>query len=91
MEKEYLHKDLTEKIIAAFYKVYNSLGFGFLEKVYENALKLELINCELEVESQSPVNVYYNDTNVGNYFADLVVENKVIIELREIFLQYIIY
>jgi GxxExxY protein len=84
MESEYLHKDLTEKIISAFYNVYNTLGFGFLEKVYENALTIELNNIGLEVETKLPINVYYKESNAGNYFADLVVESRVIIELKAI-------
>ena len=59
VEEEYLHAELTEAIIKAFYTVYNSLGYGFLEKVYENALYLELLNMGLTVVRQSPVTVYY--------------------------------
>ncbi len=81
MEK-YLHQEVTSKIIAAFYKVYNTLGFGFLEKVYENALKYELEKMKFKVDKQKPITVYYNDLTVGEYFADLIVENKVIIELK---------
>ena len=81
MEK-YLHQELTSEIIAAFYKVYNTLGFGFLEKVYENALKYELEKMRFKVDKQKPITVYYNDLTVGEYFADLIVENKVIIELK---------
>jgi GxxExxY protein len=66
----------------AFYKVYNSLGYGFLEKVYENALLLELSSAGLKVTRQQPIKVYYQGNLVGDYFADLVVENKVIIELK---------
>lgn len=80
--EEYLHKELTSKIIEAFYKVYNSLGFGFLEKVYENALKYELEFMHLKVEKQKPIDVYYREIKVGEYFADLIVENKVILELK---------
>ena len=80
--EEYLHKELTSKIIEAFYKVYNSLGFGFLEKVYENALKYELELMHLKVEKQKPIDVYYREMKVGEYFADLIIENKVILELK---------
>ena len=79
---EYLHQDLTSNIIACFYKVYNKLGFGFLEKVYENSLLIELVNNGLKVEKQKPINVYYDNKLVGEYFADLFVEYKVIIELK---------
>ena len=82
MENEYLHKDLTEKIISAFYNVYNTLGFGFLEKVYENALTEELKSIGLKVSTQQPIKVFYKEKNVGSYFADLVVDSKVIIELK---------
>jgi GxxExxY protein len=81
MEK-YLHQELTSEIIAAFYKVYNTLGFGFLEKVYENALKYKLEKMRFKVDKQKPITVYYDDLTVGEYFADLIVENKVIIELK---------
>jgi len=80
--EEYLHKELTSKIIEAFYRVYNSLGFGFLEKVYENALKYELELINLKVERQKPIEVRYKEIRVGEYFADLIVEDKVIIELK---------
>lgn len=80
--EEYLHQELTSRIISCFYKVYNTLGFGFLEKVYENALMFELKKCGLNVEKQKPINVIYEGNIVGEYFADLIVENKVIIELK---------
>lgn len=80
--EEYLYQDLTSKIISCFYKVYNKLGFGFLEKVYENALLIELTNSGLRVDRQKPIIVYYDDKLVGEYFADLMVEDKVIIELK---------
>ena len=80
--EQYLHAGITSKIISCFYKVYNELGYGFLEKVYENALKIELENNGLNVEKQKPIAVYYNEYLVGEYFADLIVENKVILELK---------
>ena len=76
------HGELTEKILAAFYKVYNLLGYGFLEKVYENALTLELRKMGLIVKQQAPIQVYYDNELVGEYFADIVVDDKVIIELK---------
>lgn len=79
---DYLFQDLTSQIISCFYKVYNKLGFGFLEKVYENSLLIELNRNGLKVERQKPINVYYDDKLVGEYFADLIVEDKVIIELK---------
>lgn len=77
-----LHKELTEKNIKAFYNVYNKLGYGFLEKVYENALIIELKKMGLKVTSQMPVKVFYDDKVVGEYFADLCIENLIINELK---------
>lgn len=77
-----LHQEITDQILQSFYKVYNKLGYGFLEKVYENALLIELNDCGLKCESQLPISVYYNNQRVGNYFADLIVEDLIIIELK---------
>ena len=82
MENDYLYQDLTAEIIRCFYIVYNKLGYGFLEKVYEKALKFELEKAGFQVERQKPINVYYETELVGEYYADLLVENKVIIELK---------
>lgn len=79
---EYLHKELTSIIIKAFYTVYNKLGYGFLKKVYENALKIELTKMGLTVERQKLIKVYYDDLEVGEYFADLLINDLVIIELK---------
>ena len=79
---ELLHKELTEKIIRGFYNVYNELGHGFLEKVYENAMKIELESLGLTVAGQLPITVYYKGHEVGEYFADLCVEGAVIVELK---------
>lgn len=76
------HKELTETIIKAFYKVYNILGYGFLEKVYENSMLIELKNAGLLVEKQKKIKVFYGELEVGEYFADLVVDGKIIIELK---------
>ncbi len=75
---------LSERIIGAADKVSNVLGCGFLEKVYENALVLELRKSGLFVEPQRPIPVYYDDVQVGEYFADLVVEKAIIVELKAI-------
>jgi len=80
----YLHQELSSNIISSFYKVYNTLGFGFLEKVYENALLFELTKAGLFVERQKPIKVNYEDKLVGEYFADLIVENKIILELKAV-------
>jgi GxxExxY protein len=82
MEIELLHRETTDQIIKTFYKVYNTLGFGFLEKVYENALSAELISRGFQVENQKRLEVYYEDQLVGEYFADVVVEEKIILELK---------
>lgn len=79
---ELLHEELTNAIIKTFYEVYNELGYGFLEKVYQNSLYLELKNKGLKVEAQKKISVYYKGTEVGEYFADLIVENTIILELK---------
>jgi GxxExxY protein len=76
------HKDLTDKILKTFYRVYNALGYGFLEKVYENALLLELSNKGLKVTKQQPIKVYYQGNLVGNYFADLIEKTKLLLKLK---------
>lgn len=77
-----LHSELTDKIIAAFYAVYNELGYGFLEKVYENAMVEELKSRDIPFRQQVPIQVYYRKAVVGDYFADLLVDDKVIVELK---------
>jgi GxxExxY protein len=77
-----LHENITEKIIGAYYKVYNTLGYGFLEKVYENAMVIELRKSGLNVSQQQNIKVYYDSSEVGDYFADILIENLVIIELK---------
>ncbi len=81
---EILHQDKTEKIIKAYYKVYNELGYGFLEKVYENALYLELEAMGLFCEKQKPIKVQYDEKIVGEYFADIIVNSCVILELKAV-------
>jgi len=76
------HKEVTEKIISAFYKVYNTLGYGFLEKVYLNALLIELTKMGLNATKEKRVLVYYEGQVVGDYNADLTVEDVVICELK---------
>jgi len=77
-----LHKDLTDTILKSYYHVYNTLGYGFLEKVYENALAIELASQGLECSKQQQIKVYYQGDEVGNYFADLIVNRNVIVELK---------
>ncbi|MEK6152048.1 GxxExxY protein [Flavobacteriaceae bacterium 3-367] len=81
-QQDYKHSDITAKIIECFYKVYNTLGYGFLEKVYENAMFLELRETGLFVEKQKPIKVYYKKHKVGDYYADLIVSEAVIVELK---------
>ncbi len=78
------HEELTEKIIKAFYTVYGILGYGLLEKVYEKAMLIELQKMGLHVQSQYPIKVYYAGQEVGNFVADIVVENYIVIELKAI-------
>ena len=77
-----LHEDVTDKILKAFYKVNNTLGFGFLEKVYENAMAIELRKLGMHVEKQRNIKVYYEQEEVGDYYADLLVDHLVIVELK---------
>ena len=78
----YLHSEITEKIIGAFYEVYNKLGYGFLEKVYENALLIEFRKRRLVCSPQLPIKVFYDNLQVGYYLADIVVDDKVIVEIK---------
>lgn len=80
----YKETDLTDKIICCAYKVHNTLGAGFLEKVYENALRFEMESIGIKVAQQMPIHVFYKDQTVGEYFADLVVEEKVVLELKAV-------
>jgi GxxExxY protein len=80
----YKHADITDKIINAFYTVYNTLGYGFLEKVYRNAMAIELGKQGLAVTPEAPITVYYAGQVVGEYFADLLVAGAVIVELKAV-------
>ena len=77
-----LHEETTEKIIKAYYKVYNTLGHGFLEKVYENAMAIELRKMGFKVNKQKNIKVYYESEEVGDYFADLLIDDLIIVELK---------
>jgi len=79
---ELLHKQLTEEILSVFYAVYNELGYGFLEKVYQNSLFIELKSRGFKVEAQKQIKVNYKGFEVGEYYADIVVEDLVILELK---------
>ena len=74
---------ISEKVIGSAYKVFgDTLGVGFLEKVYENALSVELKKTGLKVSQQKAIKVYYSNSLVGEYFIDLLVEDQVIVELK---------
>ena len=73
---------LTESVICSFYNVYNRLGYGFLEKVYENALLIELNKIGLSTLAQAPISVHYDGQIVGEYFADILVQDQVIVEIK---------
>ena len=77
-----LHQSITNTILKVYYEVYNELGHGFLEKVYQNAMYFELKARGLKVESQKEIKVYFKQQLVGEYYSDLILENKVIIELK---------
>ena len=77
-----IEEELTGRIIKSFYKVYNSLGHGFIESIYHNAMLLELVADGLTVETEKPIAVYYEGKVVGTFSADIVVEGKIILELK---------
>ena len=76
------HSELTEKIIGAFYEVYNDLGYGFVESVYENALCVALAEAGLRVGQQVPIAVWYRGQQIGEFRADVVVNDSVLLELK---------
>ena len=78
------YEEITEQIIGCAYRVYNKMGFGFLESVYENCMKIELEKAGLKVESQRPITVFYDGVVVGKFVADLIVEGKLIVELKSV-------
>lgn len=78
------HKELSHLIIKSFYQVYNELGGGFLESVYENAMALVLQQQGLHVETQKEIAVYFRGTLIGNFRADMIVERKVLLELKAV-------
>lgn len=77
-----LHRELTSRIIGCFYEVYNTLGYGFLEKIYENAMMIELGRQGLSCQQQIRIEVLYTGEIIGDYYADILVENAVILELK---------
>jgi GxxExxY protein len=82
--ENFIHSDLTDQIIGCAYDVYKQLGFGFVEKVYENAMMIKLLQKGLEAVQQAPINVHFEGKLVGEYFADILVNNKVILELKAV-------
>ncbi len=78
----FLYKEITHEIIGAAFEVYRTLGYGFLEKVYERALLVELRHRGIVAETQKPIQVYYKGETVGDYIADLLVDGKVVVELK---------
>ena len=80
MEQE----EITHKIIGAAYKVFNALGFGFLESVYQKAMLIELSKSNLKVEVEKSLNVYYENQSVGEFFVDLFIDNTVVVELKSV-------
>ena len=81
---EYKHKELASEIIGAAHTVHNKLGYGFLEKIYHNSLFIELKKKGYRVEFEKPVQVHYENQVVGEFFADLLVENKVVVEVKAV-------
>ena len=80
--QDFKHIELSDKIVKIFYKVYNKLGYGFLEKIYEKAMVIELEKDRIPAVSQSPIKVYYENEVIGEYFADLLVADKIIVEIK---------
>ena len=78
------HEELTHKIIACAYKVFNTLGFGFLESVYKKGMVIELTKSTLKVEEEIPLKVYYDNQVVGDFYIDLLVEHEIVIELKSV-------
>ncbi len=78
------YKEITELIIGCAYRVYNKMGFGFLESVYEKCLLIALRKAGLDAESQKPITVYYEDEIVGTFVADIIVNDTIILELKSV-------
>ena len=78
------HRELTEKIIGCAYRVYNRMGFGFLESVYEKCMLIELKKAGLNPDSQKSIKVYYDDEIVGDFVADIIVDDTIILELKSV-------
>jgi len=83
-ENEILYKELSYKIVGLAMRVHSKLGYGFLEKVYENALMVLFRREGIEAKQQAPITVYFEEEVVGNYYADILVEDKVILEIKSV-------
>ena len=83
-ENEILYKELSYKIVGLAMRVHSKLGYGFLEKVYENALMVLFRREGIEAKQQAPIIVYFEEEVVGNYYADILVEDKVILEIKSV-------
>jgi len=82
IKDNYINSEITDLIIKAFFNVYNKLGYGFLKKVYENAMMIELKRLGLNAEKQKQLKVFYDEFEIGEYFADIIVNDCVIVELK---------
>ncbi len=78
------YEDVTHRIIGASYKVFNTLGFGFLEKIYQKALAIELEKAGLEIELECPLRVHYEGQIIGRFSVDVLVENEIVVELKSV-------
>lgn len=78
------HEETTRRVIGCSFRVHNTLGFGFLESVYEKSLLIELAKEGIRAESQRPVSVYYDDQKVGIFFVDILVEGQIVVELKSV-------
>ncbi|MCK4907245.1 MAG: GxxExxY protein [Spirochaetes bacterium] len=84
IKNKLLNNFLTKEIIASYYKVYNRLGYGFLEKIYENSMIIELNKKGLKTIQQGKITVLYDNKDVGNYFTDIIVNNQIILEIKAV-------
>jgi len=84
LEQTVEYEELTHKIIGCAYKVFNELGFGFLESIYKKAMIIELAKNNFKVEAEKPLKVYYDNQIVGDFYIDLFIEDKVIVELKSV-------
>lgn len=79
---KFLYRDLSYKLVGLAMEVHRDLGYGFLEKVYENSLMIQFRNNDIKASQQSPIKVFFRDEIVGDYVADIIVENKIVLELK---------